>query len=300
MSQPNSKHPSTAAFSMEDFEQALNQHGYEFARGQVVRGKAFSYENDGALIDIGGKSPAFLPITEASLYKNNDITTLVPLQEEREFVIIKDQNEEGQVTVSIRRLEEKRVWVRLADMQKSRESFAVRVVEANRGGVAVNAMGIKGFVPRSHLIERVEDLSSLIGTSLSVTVLELERSKRKIVLSNRLAARAATLSQYEMGQLVSGQVASLKPFGVFVDLEGCVGLLHVSQISQKRVEDLEKLFQPGQEIKTLIVNIDEGQNRISLSTKVLENFPGEVLENLQQVMDEAESRQERARKQLMA
>jgi small subunit ribosomal protein S1 len=79
-----------------------------------------------------------------------------------------------------------------------------------------------------------------------------------------------------------------------------VGLLHVSQISQKRVDNLENLFQPGQEVKTMIVNIDEGQNRISLSTKVLENFPGEMVENLQQVMDEAESRQDRARKQLMA
>lgn len=280
---------------MEDFEKALEQHGYEFAKGQIVTGKAFSYESDGALIDIGGKSPAFLPVTEASVYKISDITAVVPLQEEREFLIIRDQNEEGQVTVSLRRLEERRIWEHLTELQDNGQSIQVKVLDVNKGGVTVNAQGMRGFIPRSHLVER-ENLDSLVGSVLNATVLELDQKRNKIVLSNRLASRAASFSQLEMGQLVEGTVTSLKPFGAFVEFDGCTGLLHISQISQKSVSSLEALLQVGQPIKAMIVSLDEGKGRISLSTKVFEQYPGEALENLAQLIAEADDRKERARK----
>ena len=139
---------------MDDFEKALDQHGYAFAKGQVVTGKAFSYESDGALIDIGGKSPAFLSTDEASVYRINDISSFLPLQEEREFLIIGDQNAEGQVTVSIRQLEERLIWDDLKDMQKTDRSLQVKVLDVNKGGVTVNVLGLRGFIPRSQLNER--------------------------------------------------------------------------------------------------------------------------------------------------
>lgn len=291
--------PATSeSFSMEDFEKALSQQGYEFAKGQIVTGKAFSYESEGALIDIGGKSPALLTTDEASIYRITDISAVLPLQEEREFLIIGDQNAEGQVTVSIRKLEERLIWDDLKDMQESSRSLQVKVLAVNKGGVTVNAMGLRGFIPRSQLNER-ENLESLIGSSLSACVLELDQGKGRIVMSNRQASRAASMSQLEVGQLIAGTVVSIKPFGAFVEFEGCTGLLHVSQISKKPVESVEKVFHSGQEIRALIVNIDEGQGRISLSTKILEQYDGEALDNLNKLIDEADSRKDRARKQLM-
>jgi small subunit ribosomal protein S1 len=91
-------------------------------------------------------------------------------------------------------------------------------------------------------------------------------------------------------------VSGIRPFGVFVDLDGTSALLHINQISKNYIESLPALFQVGQPIKAIIADLDEGRGRISLSTKVLENFPGEMLENAATVMAEAESRQERARK----
>jgi small subunit ribosomal protein S1 len=283
---------------MEDFAKALEQHDYQFQKGQVVTGKVFSYESDGALVDIGGKSPAFLPAEEASVRRVNDVSDVLPLQEEREFLIIREQNAEGQVTVSLRALEVKKVWDRLADMQAANQSIQVRVTGMNKGGVTVDVQGLRGFIPRSHLLER-ENLESLKGQTLSATFLELDRDRNKIVLSNRLASRAESFSQLEVGQLIEGTVTSLKPFGAFVEFNSATGLLHINQISKNYVESLPSLLQVGQTIKAMIVDLDEGRGRISLSTKVLENYPGEAIENFATVMDEAESRQERARKNLL-
>lgn len=287
-----------AAFSMEDFAQALEQHDYQYSKGKVVTGKAFSYESDGALIDIGGKSPAFLPVEEASVRRVNQVASVLPLQEEREFLIIREQNADGQVTVSLRQLELKKVWDHLLDLQEQNQSVQVRVTGTNKGGVTVDVQGLRGFIPRSHLVER-EDLDGLVGQSLSASFLEVDRAKKKIVLSNRLATRSAKISQLEVGQLVEGVVTGIKPFGAFVEFDGTTGLIQITEVSDKYVQSLDSIFQVGQPIKAMIVNLDEGRGRISLSTKVFENHAGEVIENLAQVMEEAESRQERARKKVL-
>ncbi len=286
------------SFSMEDFEKALEQHNYQFQQGQVITGKAVNYEIDGIYVDIGAKSLAFLPANEASLHAVTDPAAIVPLHEEREFLIIREQDADGQVTLSLKRLEIKQAWERLADIQDSSQSLQVRVTGVNKGGVTVDVQGLRGFIPRSHLVER-EDLDALKGTTLSASILELDQTRDKLVLSNRLATRSASFSQLEIGQLVDGKIASLKPFGAFVEFDGATGLLHINQISKNYVQSLPDLFQVGQSIKAMIVDLDEGRGRISLSTKVLENFPGEMIEKPADVMAEAESRQDRARKAVL-
>lgn len=283
---------------MDDFAKALEQHDYQFAKGQTVQGKVFSYESDGALIDIGGKSPAFLPIDEASVRRVSDVSAVLPTDEERDFLIIREQDADGQVTLSLRQLEIKKVWDRVVEMQASNQSVQVRVTGTNKGGVTIDLLGLRGFIPRSHLIER-ENLEGLKGQTLTATFLEIDRDRNKLVLSNRLAARAANFSQLEVGQLVEGKVVSLKPFGAFVEFDNSTGLLHINQISKNYIESLSTLLQVGQPLKAMIVDLDEGRGRISLSTKVLENYPGEVTENFSQVMEEAESRYDRARKNLL-
>ncbi|NJP12598.1 MAG: S1 RNA-binding domain-containing protein [Leptolyngbyaceae cyanobacterium RU_5_1] len=284
-----------ASFSMDDFAKALENYDYQFQKGQTAQGKVVSYESNGVYVDIGAKSLAFLPAQEVSLRDVNDPTDLLPLGEEREFLIIREQDADGQVLLSLRQLEIKQVWDRLAELQDSSQSLSVRVTGTNKGGVTVNVQGLRGFIPRSHLLER-EDLQSLVGTTLNASILELNQEADKLVLSNRLASRSAAFSQLEIGQLVEGKISGIKPFGVFVDLDGASGLLHINQISKNYVESLSNLFQVGQIIKAMIVDLDEGKGRISLSTKVLENFPGEMLEKMADVMAEAEDRRERARK----
>ena len=286
------------SFTMDDFAKALEKHDYQFQKGQVVIGKVFQIDPEGAYVDIGGKSSAFLPRQEAALREVIDLSEVLPLNEELEFLIIKEQNAEGQVTISRRQLEVKQVWERLLEMQENSKSVDVLVMNSNKGGVTVNLLGLKGFIPRSHLLER-NNLEALKGQKLTVSFLEVNRNTNKLVLSQRLAKSSAGFSLLEIGQLIEGKITGIKPFGVFVDINGVSALLHIKQISQKFIENLEQVFQSDQSIKALIIDIDEGKGRVALSTRVLENFPGEMLENMEEVMNSAESRAERARKKLL-
>lgn len=285
------------SFSTDDFAKALEQHDYQFQRGQTVRGKAFSYDSNGAFIDIGGKSAAFLPIEEASLRRITDLSEVVPLQEEREFLIIREQDGDGQVTLSIRQLELKQAWQRMREMQEANQTIQARVSGVNKGGVTVDVQGLRGFIPRSHLVDR-DSLDALIGKGLTTSILEVDPDRRKLVLSQRLATQAASLSQLEIGQLIEGKIVNIKPFGVFVDFEGTTGLLHINQISKNYVASLSSLFEMGQPIKAVIIDLDEAKRRVSLSTKVLENYPGEMLEKMAEVMAEAASRMPKVSKQM--
>jgi small subunit ribosomal protein S1 len=287
-----------ASFSMDDFAKALEQHDYEFKQGQVVRGKVHNYENDGAYVDIGGKSLAYVPIGEVSVKTSGDWSDVLPLHEELDFLIIGEQNAEGQITLSRRQLEVKKLWDELLQLQEEGKSLPVRVSGVNKGGVTVDVRGLRGFIPRSHLSTR-EDLDALIGQNLTAVFLELDRDRNKIVLSQRQATRSESFAQLEVGQLVEGKIVSIKPFGVFVDFEGMTGLLHIKQISQNFIESLPNVFQIGQLIKAMILDLDEGKGRVSLSTRVLENYPGEMLEKTTEVMDSAEARAERAKQKIM-
>ncbi|MFO5440005.1 MAG: S1 RNA-binding domain-containing protein [Dolichospermum sp.] len=282
-----------SSFSMDDFAKALEKHDYQFQKGQIVRGKVFQIDHDGAYVDIGGKSSAFLPQDEASLRAVTDLSEVLPMNEELEFLIIQDQDAEGQVTISRKQLEVRQIWDKLLEMQENSQTVQVRVTGINKGGVTVDLLGVRGFIPRSHISER-DNLEALKGQSLTVGFLEINRETKKLVLSQRLAARSSNFSLLELGQLVEGKITGIKPFGVFVDLNGASALLHIKQVSQKFIESLEKVFQVGQPIKAVIIDLDQGKGRIAISTRVLENFPGEVVENFAEVMNSAEARANRA------
>ncbi|MFN7527818.1 MAG: S1 RNA-binding domain-containing protein [Dolichospermum sp.] len=282
-----------SSFSMDDIAKALEKHDYQFQKGQIVRGKVFQIDHDGAYVDIGGKSSAFLPQDEASLRAVTDLSEVLPMNEELEFLIIQDQDAEGQVTISRKQLEVRQIWDKLLEMQENSQTVQVRVTGINKGGVTVDLLGVRGFIPRSHISER-DNLEALKGQSLTVGFLEINRETKKLVLSQRLAARSSNFSLLELGQLVEGKITGIKPFGVFVDLNGASALLHIKQVSQKFIESLEKVFQIGQPIKAVIIDLDQGKGRIAISTRVLENFPGEVVENFAEVMNSAEARANRA------
>ncbi len=286
------KNPS---FSLDDFAKALDQQNYDLHKGQIVKGQVESYTSDGAYIDIkGAKSPGFIPKKEISIVEVEDVSEILPLKEERDFLIIREQNADGQILLSIRQLEMKQIWDQLLDAQNGGQSLQARVTGVNRGGVTVEVHSLRGFIPRSHLLEK-DDLDSLVDQSLSVSILELDPERNKIVLSQRLASQSIGFSQLEVGQLVEGKVMGVKPFGVFVDIEGVTGLIHIKEVSQKYVESLPTLFPVGNFIKAMVISLDEGRHRISLSTRILENYPGEVVEKLSEVMESAEARSERAK-----
>jgi len=279
----------SASFSAEDFAKALEQHDYQFSKGQVVRGKVFEYDSEGAYIDIGGKSPGFLPLREVATHRVENLEEALPQGEEREFVVIREQNAEGQVLLSIRELELRESWQQLQEIRDKEETIQVVVTGTNRGGVTVSVAGLRGFIPRSHLIDR-DNLDVLVGQEIPTAIIDLDRDRDKIVLSYRLAARASQMGQLILGDLTDGKVVNLKPYGAFVDIGGVTGLLHVREMSRKRIESVENFLQVGQKIKVIIGDIDEWKGRVSLSTKGLEAYPGELLEQFDTVMATADER----------
>jgi small subunit ribosomal protein S1 len=290
------KTTSTEIFSMDDFAKALDAEAVSFEKDQLVRGKIHSYDSDGVYVDINGKSLAFVPAEEVAADESADLSALLPIGDEQEFLIIREQNADGQVTLSKRQLQVRYAWNQVGDIQSNKESIQLKVTGVNKGGVTVNFQGIRGFIPRSQLLER--DHQSLVGTSIPGVIIEADKEKNKLVFSQRQATRTANFSQLELGQLVTGMIVGIKPFGAFVEFDGNTGLIYIKQISQNRVEACEKLFTIGQEIKAMIIDLDEGNGKISLSTRVLENHPGEMLENMAEVMASAEARSERAAKKL--
>jgi small subunit ribosomal protein S1 len=292
------KTTSTSAeiFSMDDFAKALDAEAVSFEKDQLVRGKIHSYDSDGVYVDINGKSLAFVPAEEIVADDSADLSALLPIGDEQEFLIIREQNADGQVTLSKRQLQVRYAWSRVDEIQSNKESIQLKVTGVNKGGVTVNFQGIRGFIPRSQLVDR--DLESLVGTSIPGIIIEADKDKNKLVFSQRQATRSANFSQLELGQLVTGTIVGIKPFGAFVEFDGNTGLIYIKQVSQNRIEACEKLFTIGQEIKAMIIDLDEANGKISLSTRVLENHPGEMLENMTEVMASAEARSERAAKKL--
>lgn len=284
-------------FSTEDFARALADHDYTFKTGSTVRGTVIGHGSEGVMVEIGGKSDAFLPLKEASLERIDSLEETLPLGEEFDFLIIRDQDMEGRVVLSLRRLMVQRVWERLLEKEANKDILDVHVTGTNKGGVIVDVEGLRGFVPRSHL-SRSEDLDALVGQTLSVGFLEVNQENNKLVLSQRIAARSQAMSTLEVGRLVEGQIVSLKPYGAFVSFDGVTGLLHINQISQNYVDSLPNLFKAGQDIKAIIVSLDEQRGRISLSTKVLEKYPGEVLKEFDTVMADVDNRLQNVGKML--
>jgi small subunit ribosomal protein S1 len=281
-------------FDEEAFLAALDENEPVGTTGEVVRGSVIGVESDGVYVDIGGKAPGFMPKSECGLGVMTNLKERFPRGLEIEVLVTREQNADGMVTISARALALRQSWEKVRQLEKEGKVVQVKVNGFNRGGVTCDLEGLRGFIPRSQLNEG-ENHEALVGKTLTVTFLEVNIETRKLVLSEKRAASAARFSELEVGQLVEGQVVSLKPYGFFVDLGGVSGLLHHSCVTGAALRDLREAFQPGDRIKALITDLDPARGRIALNTALLENQPGELLIAKEQVMAEAADRANRAR-----
>ncbi len=291
----------TPARSVDDFDfdeqafmAALDEQDFVGTTGEVVRGTVVGLESDGVYVDIGGKAPGFMPKKEAGLGVITNLKERFPKGLEVEVLVTREQNADGMVTVSARALALRQSWEKVRALEKEGKVVQVKINGFNRGGVTCDLEGLRGFIPRSQLQEG-ENHEALVGKTLGVTFLEVNPETRKLVLSEKKAATAARFAELEVGQLVEGVVASIKPYGFFVDLGGISGLLHQSCVSGGQLRDLREAFSTGERLRALITELDPGRGRIALNTALLEGQPGELLIAKETVMAEAEDRANRAR-----
>ena len=198
------------------------------------------------------------------------------------------------VTISCRALALRQSWDKVKQLEKEGRVSQVKVTGFNRGGVTCDLEGLRGFIPRSQLQDG-ENHEALVGKTLGVAFLEVNSETRKLVLSEKRAATAARFTELEVGQLVEGHVAAIKPYGLFVDLGGISGLLHQSAITGGSMRSMREIFDQGDAVKALITELDPGRGRIALNTAMLEGQPGELLVDKDKVMAEATDRANRAR-----
>ena len=280
-------------FDEEAFLAALDEKAPVGTTGEVVTGTVISLESDGVYVDIGGKAPGFMPKSEAGLGVITNLRERFPKGLEIEVLVTREQNADGMVTVSCRALALRQSWDRVKEMEKQGKVVQVIVNGFNRGGVTCDLEGLRGFIPRSQLQDG-ENHQELVGKKLGVAFIEVNSETRKLVLSEKRAAVAALFTDLEVGQLVEGQVAAVKPYGLFVDLGGVSGLLHQSMITNGSMRSIREVFDQGDRVKALITELDPGRGRIGLNTALLEGPPGELLVDKDTVMAEAADRASRA------
>jgi len=276
------------SFSYADFDAAVQSTTYNFNRNDVVKGTPVQYDKGGAVVDIGAKSSAFLPIAEASLnMETKDIMKVVELDVEMDFQIISEEDENGQLLLSLKRIQFRQAWEKVQNMNTEDVVFNAECVAVNRGGAICLVEGLRAFLPGSHLTGQLPT-EDLVGQTLPLKFLEVNQENNKLVVSNRRAIVEQQMSELSRGDVIQGMVKALKPYGAFVEVGGMSGLLHISQISYDRIDNLENVFQPGDKVKCMIIDHDKVNGRIALSTKTLEPQPGDMLKDAARVFEMAE------------
>jgi small subunit ribosomal protein S1 len=290
--------PTDIGFTLEDFAALLDKYDYHFSPGDVVAGTVFSLEPRGALIDIGAKTAAYIPIQEMSINRIDNPEEVLQSNETREFFILTDENEDGQLTLSIRRIEYMRAWERVRQLQNEDATVRSNVFATNRGGALVRIEGLRGFIPGSHISSR-RPKEDLVGEELPLKFLEVDEDRNRLVLSHRRALVERKMNRLEVGEVVIGTVRGLKPYGAFIDIGGVSGLLHISEISHDHIDTPHSVFNVNDEVKVMIIDLDAERGRISLSTKQLEPEPGDMVKNPQVVYDKAEEMAAKYREKMM-
>jgi len=256
--------------------QAAEGQVFRLRRGSVISGTVVQVGDNEVLVDVGGKSEGVIPLNELSYRPFNHPAEVVSVGQEIKVMVLRPENEDGHPLLSKKRADRRMAWDRLEAAFASGEELRGEVVSVVKGGLLVD-VGVRGFVPAS-LIELgyVEDLNSYLGKTLRLKVIEIDRAKNKLVLSQKAILeeeferqRQATWESLEPGQIRKGIVRRLTNFGAFIDLGGVDGLLHVSEIAWGRVEHPRDVLEEGQEIEVKVLGVDRKGGRVSLGRKQL-------------------------------
>ena len=285
-------------FTLDEFASLLSKYDYNFKPGDVVKGTVFAIEPKGSMIDIGAKTAAFMPMQEVSINRVEHISDVLEPGEEREFFILSEENEDGQLTLSIRRIEYQRAWERVRQLQKEDATIYSEVFATNRGGALVRVEGLRGFIPGSHISTR-KPKEELVADFLPLKFLEVDEERNRLVLSHRRALVERKMNRLEVGEVVLGTVRGIKPYGAFIDIGGVSGLLHISEISHEHIETPHTVLNVNDQMKVMIIDLDAERGRISLSTKALEPEPGDMLTDPQKVFEKAEEMAARYKQMLL-
>ena len=265
-------------------------------RGDVLEGLVVRIEPDEILVDIGLKAEGFVP--EREQWDNRlDEPRPDHAVGENVLVYVVQPEGDGRAMLSFRRAAQEKVWRATEELFETGEIIDAAILEYNKGGVLVD-VGPRGFVPLSQLTslrrgasDETEDelaarLAELVGRKINVKIIELDRRRNRLILSERVAEREVRsrrrevlLDELQVGQIRKGIVSNICSFGAFIDLGGADGLAHISELSWSRVESPEEILKPGEEIDVYVLSLDREDKKIALSLRRATTDPWASLES---------------------
>ena len=254
-----------------------------FQRGEIVDGLVMQVDKDSLLVDIGSKTEGIVPSSEMRSLGQEGISQL-KVGDTVLVYVLQPENQEGQVILSVDRATGERGWRSLQQRFEAGEVIEAEVVGYNKGGLLANIDGIRGFVPVSQVMglrtngdteEALEErFNQWIGRHLKLKIIEINRRRNRLILSERVAVQEwrsqqkdKLLSEIKEGEIRRGKVTSIRDFGVFVDLGGADGLIHLTELSWGRVKSPEDVVKVGDEVEVVVLRIEPETQRIALSLK---------------------------------
>jgi small subunit ribosomal protein S1 len=268
-------------------------------RGDTVSGTIIRLEANEILVDIGSKTEGVINLREMEGNPGEAVADL-KIGDEVQAVVVSPEDRNGHVVLALSRSHTDRDWRDAEQLFESQDVFEGVVAGHNKGGLIVKIGKVRGFVPASQLVSgrssrseggeggsesRDNPWAALTGQKLQLKVIEIDRQRNRLILSERAAVRdwrkqqkEKLLSELREGDIREGKVISLADFGAFVDLGGADGLVHLSELSWKRVNHPREVLKVGQKVRAQVINIDGERKRIGLSLKRLESDPWSSIE----------------------
>ena len=279
--------PSEAANTADemDFSAALEASLSNMSTDQKVKGVVMGITPTEIQVDIGRKHAGFVPMDEYSADPNADAAKELKVGDEIDLIIMKTNDAEGTVMLSKKRFDAQKSWVDIIDAEEDGRILEGTVTEVIKGGVLVVSNGVRVFIPASLATERRDEpLEELLKKSVKFRIIEVNKQRRRAVGSIRSVlkdekkeAAEAFWAQAEVGQKYTGVVKSMTNYGAFVDIGGVDGMVHISEMSWKRIKNPSEVFSIGQEVDVYIKALDAENRKISLGYRKDEDNPWEIL-----------------------
>jgi small subunit ribosomal protein S1 len=255
------------------------------AHGDIVDGVVVRVDPDEVLVDIGAKSEGIISNRELSARGEQPVT--LNSGDQVKVYIIQPEDEHGNVVLSLRKARAEGIWQAVAEKESEGEILDAEVREQNKGGLIVNIMGLRGFLPSSQVARQFSgNLMELVGTKIPVKILEVNRKRNRLIVSQRAAQdedrarqREELFEKLKVGDLITGKVSGVTSYGAFVNLGGADGLIHISELSWDRINNVSDVLTVGDELNVKVIKLDPELSRISLSLRQMSQDPWDTIEN---------------------
>lgn len=249
----------------------------KISEGEIVKGRVVAIADNTVSVDIGFKSEGTVPLAE---FTNKDD---LKIGDEIEVFLESVENKDGQLVLSRKRADFMRVWERVTKSFETGEVLQGRCVRRIKGGIVVDLLGIDAFLPGSQIdVRPVRDFDAFIGRTLDFRVVKINHPSENVVVSHKVLVeeemsgqRQAIISSLEKGQILEGTAKAITDFGVFVDLGGVDGLVHITDLSWGRINHPSEIVKLDQKINVVVLDFDQEKKRISLGYKQLQPHPWE-------------------------